>query len=105
LASAWRCELTDGAAPIEYVEASAAELPFQDGRFDAVLCQQGLQFFPERAAAVREMRRVLRRGGVAGIAVWAYGHPLEPFGVYGDQLAAIGAEPPSLAPSRAIRSR
>ena len=31
-------------------------------------------------------------GVVAGIAVWAGGHPLEPFGVYGDELAAIGAE-------------
>jgi ubiquinone/menaquinone biosynthesis C-methylase UbiE len=84
----------DGAAPIEYVDASADALPFDDGSFDVVLCQQGLQFFPARAAAVGEMRRVLRPGGVAGLAVWASGHPLEPFGVYGDELAATGAEPP-----------
>jgi SAM-dependent methyltransferase len=85
----------DGAAPIEYREASADALPFEDGsHFDVVLCQQGLQFFPARAAAVGEMRRVLRPGGVAGVAVWAHGHPLEPFGVYGDELAAVGAEPP-----------
>lgn len=83
-----------GAAPIEYREAPADALPFEDGCFDAVLCQQGLQFFPARAAAVGEMRRVLRPGGVAGIAVWAEGHPLEPFGVYGDALAATGAEAP-----------
>jgi len=82
------------AAPIEYVNASADALPFEDGSFDVVLCQQGLQFFPARAAAVGEMRRVLRPGGVAGVAVWASGHPLEPFGVYGDELAAAGAEPP-----------
>ncbi len=82
------------AAPIEYVDASADTLPFEDSSFDYVLCQQGLQFFPARAAAVGEMRRVLRPGGVAGVAVWASGHPLEPFGVYGDELAAIGAEPP-----------
>ena len=81
-------------APIEYREASADALPFADGSFDVVLCQQGLQFFPSRAAAVSEMRRVLRPGGVAGIAVWAQGHPLEPFGVYMDELAATGIEPP-----------
>lgn len=83
-----------GAAPIDYWEASADALPFGDGAFDVVLCQQGLQFFPAQAAAVSEMRRVLRPGGVAGVAVWARGHPLEPFGVYGDELAATGAQPP-----------
>ena len=82
----------EGAAPIEYLEASADALPFEDGRFDVVLCQQGLQFFPGREAAVGEMWRVLRPGGVAGIAVWATGHPLEPFGVYGEELAALGAQ-------------
>jgi ubiquinone/menaquinone biosynthesis C-methylase UbiE len=84
----------DGAAPIEYREAPADALPFEDGSFDVVLCQQGLQFFPAQAAAVSEMRRVLRPGGAAGVAVWAEGHPLEPFGVYGDELAAIGSEAP-----------
>jgi SAM-dependent methyltransferase len=83
-----------GAAPIEYREASADALPFADGAFDVVLCQQGLQFFPAPGAAVVEMRRVLRPGGVAGIAVWATGHSLEPFGVYGDELAATGAQAP-----------
>ncbi len=82
------------AAPLEYVNASADALPFEDSSFDFVVCQQGLQFFPARAAAVGEMRRVLRPGGVAGVAVWASGYPLEPFGVYGDELAATGAEPP-----------
>lgn len=83
-----------GAAAIEYREASADALQFEDGSFDVVLCQQGLQFFPAPAAAVGEMQRVLRPGGVAGIAVWAEGHPLEPFGVYGDELAATGADAP-----------
>jgi SAM-dependent methyltransferase len=81
-------------APIEYREASADALPFEDGSFDVVLCQQGLQFFPAQVAAVSEMRRVLCPGGVAGIAVWADGHPLEPFGVYGDELAAMGVQAP-----------
>ena len=94
LARSAAVEAPSSAARIECREASADALPFEDGSFDVVLCQQGLQFFPARAAAVGEMRRVLRPGGVAGIAVWAEGHPLEPFGVYGDELAATGAEPP-----------
>jgi ubiquinone/menaquinone biosynthesis C-methylase UbiE len=61
----------DGAAAIEYVESLAAPLAAPDGAFDAVLCQQGLQFFPDRSAALVEMRRVLRTNGRAGIAVWA----------------------------------
>jgi SAM-dependent methyltransferase len=83
-----------GAAEIEYCQASSDALPFGDGSFDVVLCQQGLQFFPEQPRAVAEMRRVLHPGGVAGISVWAAGHPVQPFGVYGDELAAVGAPPP-----------
>jgi SAM-dependent methyltransferase len=44
-------------------------LPFPEGAFDVVLCQHGLQFFPDRAAAVREMRRVLTPGGRALVIV------------------------------------
>ncbi|MFZ0381345.1 MAG: hypothetical protein WCD11_24885 [Solirubrobacteraceae bacterium] len=69
--------------------------PWAEVLLDAVVVApgtQGLQFFPGREAAVGEMWRVLRPGGVAGIAVWATGHPLEPFGVYGEELAALGAQ-------------
>jgi SAM-dependent methyltransferase len=58
------------AAPIEYVEAPADALPVAAESFDAAVCQQGLQFFPDRAAALREVRRCLRQGGRVGIAVW-----------------------------------
>ena len=44
---------------IEWREGSAMKLPLPDTAFDLVLCQQGLQFFPDRAAALREMHRVL----------------------------------------------
>jgi ubiquinone/menaquinone biosynthesis C-methylase UbiE len=56
------------AAPIEWVESPAAPLPFADGTADHITCQQGLQFFPDKVAALREMRRV-GKGRVA-IAVW-----------------------------------
>lgn len=83
-----------GSAPIEFLESDAGHLPFSDGSFDVVLCQQGLQFFPERLDAVREMRRVLRAGGVAGASVWAAGHRLEPFDDYIEGLTGAGVEPP-----------
>src|SRR5262249_35702544 len=41
------------------------------GSSSRMLCQQGLQFFPERISALREMRRALKRNGRAAIAVWA----------------------------------
>jgi ubiquinone/menaquinone biosynthesis C-methylase UbiE len=48
---------------IEWHEASAEALPLGDATFDVALCQMGVQFFPDRPGALREMRRVLRPGG------------------------------------------
>jgi ubiquinone/menaquinone biosynthesis C-methylase UbiE len=86
--------LPDDSAAIEYLEARADHLPFPDESFDVVLCQQGLQFFPERLDAAREMHRVLSAGGTVGATVWAAGHRLEPFDDYAEALAATGVEPP-----------
>ena len=47
---------------IEWKEGSALSLPFPDGSFDLVICQQGLQFMSDRNKAVREMNRVLISG-------------------------------------------
>jgi len=52
-----------GAPPIEWHEASADELPLADSSFDVSLCQMGLQFFPDKPTALREIRRVLAPGG------------------------------------------
>jgi ubiquinone/menaquinone biosynthesis C-methylase UbiE len=49
--------------PIEWHEASAEAMPLSDASFDVVLCQMGLQFMPDKPAALSEMRRVLVRGG------------------------------------------
>ena len=51
-------------------EGDAAALPCDDGAFDVALCQQGLQFFPDKVAALREMHRALVPGGIAAICVW-----------------------------------
>jgi SAM-dependent methyltransferase len=52
-----------GAAPTEWHQAGAEALPLSDSAFDVALCQMGLQFFADRPAALREMRRVLAPGG------------------------------------------
>jgi len=56
-------------APIHWQVGNAVALPFPDCTFDVVLCQHGLQFIPDRASAVREMRRVLVPGGRALVIV------------------------------------
>src|SRR5215469_18035123 len=49
------------------VAADGQALPFRDGCFDVVICQLGLQFFPDPASGLREFRRVLRAGGCAAV--------------------------------------
>ena len=58
-------------APIDWLEGSALAIPLPDASVDAVLCQQGLQFFPDKPLALREMRRVLDRGGRLALSVWS----------------------------------
>jgi len=55
---------------IEWHVGRAESLPFPDGSYDLVTCQQGLQFAVDRAAAVRELYRVLTIGGSAAVCVW-----------------------------------
>ncbi len=57
-------------APIEYMESPAHPLKAKDASFDLTVCQQGLQFFPERVDALKEMARVTRPEGRIAIAVW-----------------------------------
>src|SRR5262249_35585733 len=56
---------------IEWRAGDAAALPFADAAFDVVLCQQGVQFFPDRLQSLCEMRRVLRHGGRLAFTVWS----------------------------------
>ena len=53
----------------QWVEASADDLLFPDDRFDLAFCQQALQFFPDRAAALRELLRVVKPGGRVAFCV------------------------------------
>ena len=56
--------------PVEWRQADAIQLPFQDGTFDAVVCQFGIMFVPDKAKAFSEARRMLRSGGVFIFNVW-----------------------------------
>ena len=58
------------ARPVEWRQADAMELPFDDQSFDAVVCQFGVMFFPDRVKAFAEVRRVLRRGGHFVFNAW-----------------------------------
>jgi SAM-dependent methyltransferase len=58
------------APKIEWRIGLAESLPYAAESFDAVVSQFGLMFFPDRAAAIREMMRVLTPGGRMAVAVW-----------------------------------
>ncbi len=55
---------------IEWRQADALALPFEDGSFDAVVCQFGAMFFPDKVQGYREARRVLKPGGRYVFNVW-----------------------------------
>ncbi|HEY8698454.1 MAG TPA: class I SAM-dependent methyltransferase [Rhizomicrobium sp.] len=55
---------------VSWRQADALSLPFDDGSFDAVVCQFGAMFFPDKIAAYREARRVLKQGGSFVFNVW-----------------------------------
>lgn len=57
-------------ATIEWIAADATSLPFADRSFDAVVCQFGLMFYPDKAAGVTESFRVLTSGGIHLFNVW-----------------------------------
>lgn len=55
---------------IEWRQADAVNLPFDEKSFDVVLCQFGVMFFPDRIAGYAEARRVLKPGGKFIFNVW-----------------------------------
>jgi len=74
---------TDPETPIKYLVASADRIDFPDGHFQSVYCQQGLQFFPDKIAALNEAERLLAPGAKAAFAVWTSGSNGNPvFGAF-----------------------
>ncbi|WP_095012152.1 class I SAM-dependent methyltransferase [Tsuneonella mangrovi] len=60
----------EGAGALEFVAADACDLPFEDSQFDAVVCQFGIMFYPDRQASYEEVLRVLNPGGKYLFSVW-----------------------------------
>jgi len=59
------------APDIDWREGNAGALPLRNGeQFDVVICQQGLQFFPDKSTAAAQMRRALKPGGRLAVATW-----------------------------------
>jgi ubiquinone/menaquinone biosynthesis C-methylase UbiE len=73
-------------APIEYVESPAHPLKISDASVDLTVCQQGLQFFPEKVEALKEMARATRPGGRIVVAVWG---SLEQAPLFGEICAGL----------------
>jgi len=83
------------ARPVTWQKADAMQLPFDDASFDVVACQFGAMFFPDRALAYAEARRVLRPGGTLVFNVWDRIEENEFADVVTDALAVVfPADPP-----------
>src|SRR5262249_59434921 len=65
-----RTQMAADSVHVEWQTADATKLPFPDRSFDAVVCQFGLMFFPDKAAGIREVFRVLKPGGQYLFNVW-----------------------------------
>ncbi len=90
-------ERAGGDAGLTFKQADATKMPFDDNRFDVVLCRHMLQAIPDPMAVIKEMIRVVRPGGWVYYLAEDYGmlffHPTrfdtdEFFGVYGGKAAA-----------------
>jgi len=78
---------------VDWQLGSATAMPFPDASFDVVLCQQGLQYFPDRQAAMKEIARVLVPGGRVSLNVWGCIERQAFFAVFVDACAeALGAD-------------
>lgn len=80
---------------VEFQPADAMAMPFADGSFDAVVCQFGVMFYPDKDQSYREAFRVLAPGGRYLFSIWD-AHRYNPFGRIAHEVAArvCPADPP-----------
>jgi SAM-dependent methyltransferase len=96
LFEAGRARAAAAGAELEWAEADAEDLPFDDGSFDVVMSSIGVMFAPHHQAAADEMARVCRAGGRIGLLSWT------PEGMIGALFRTMGqfmpAPPPGVQP-------
>ena len=94
-----RRRASEAGVEVEWVEADAEELPFEDASFDRVLSTFGHMFAPRHPGAAAELARVCRPGGIVGTATWSQE------GLAGAMFSTVGqymppppdfAQPPSV---------
>lgn len=90
-----RAKFRDG-ENVAFQPADATELPFPDGTFDAVVCQFGIMFFPDKDKSYREVHRVLAAGGRYVFSVWD-SHRRNPIGglIHETIAGFFPADPPA----------
>lgn len=84
-------ERCSGLTPeVTFVESPAHSMDFPDSSVDFVVCQQGFQFFSEKTATAKEIKRVLIDGGKTVITTWCPLDDCQFFGTMRDSLNAVG---------------
>ncbi|WP_299443307.1 class I SAM-dependent methyltransferase [uncultured Phycicoccus sp.] len=78
-----------GSPRVRFQVGNALDLPLREHEVDAALALLVLNFVPDALAAVREMRRVTRPGGLVGAAVWDYASGMTMLRVFWDAVAAV----------------
>jgi ubiquinone/menaquinone biosynthesis C-methylase UbiE len=86
-----------GVENVQFHQCAADKLPFPDNSFDVVVSRLGAMFFPDPVAALREMLRVAKSGGVLALVVW-HKSELNPFcylvsGVLEQHITSPAADP------------
>jgi ubiquinone/menaquinone biosynthesis C-methylase UbiE len=84
-----------GSAPIEYLESPATSIPRPAETFDRAYCQQGLQHMSDPAAALQEMRRLLKPNARLAVAIWQQ----SPFSLFRQTVADLGISAEGSQPS------
>ncbi len=65
-----------GYPDITWLKCDATTIPLPDAAFDVALCQQSLQFMPDKPGAMAEMARVMKPGGRLALSVWKSRSPI-----------------------------
>jgi SAM-dependent methyltransferase len=92
-----RSDSAEAGLEVDWMEADAEDLPFQDDRFDCVLSSFGAMFTPNPDTVTREMFRVAKSGGIVGMANWTAD------GYMGRRIVANIRRSPAPDPEAAMR--